>query len=196
MTIDKITWVFNTAGTIITNPTIHGFVISAEKGLSEEKMAIVKSGLASTSYQHLDDTGAREKGQNRYVNTLGNEYFSAYFTLPAKDRLSIIEMLSLDQMRFSLNEEAFSLMVMMKLPEKYIIALRKHASLKYFTRNNMDEILSELFLNKHKHKKHRKAVFEAASIAAYRQGPYANGTNLKTSIFLCSFFVITVSRFL
>ncbi len=173
MTINKITWVFKTAGTIITNPTIHGFVISAEKGMSEEKMAIVKSGLASTSYQHLDDTGGREKGQNRFVNTLGNEYFSAYFTLPAKDRLTIIEMLSLDKMRFLINDEAFSLMAMMKLPEKHILALSEHASLKYFTRNNIDDLLTKLFPNKSKHKKHRKAVLEATAIAAYRQGPYA-----------------------
>ena len=61
MTIDKITWVFKTAGSIITNPTLHGFIMSAEESMSEQKIAIIKSGLASTSYQHLDDTSAREK---------------------------------------------------------------------------------------------------------------------------------------
>jgi len=173
MTVDKIACVFKTAGTIATTPTIHGFVMSSEEDMTGEKMDIVKSGLVSTSYHHLDDTSGREKGKNRVVNTLGNEYYSAYFTLSGKDRFSIITMLSLDKMRFSINEEAFSLMEIMGLPKKYIVELKKHTSLKYFTRENIDNILTELFPDKSKHKKNRKAILEATAIAAYRQGPYA-----------------------
>jgi len=173
MTIDKITWVFKTAGSIITNPTLHGFIMSTEESMSEQKIAIIKSGLASTSYQHLDDTSAREKGKNRFVNTLGNDYYSAYFTLSGKDRLSIIEMLSLDKMRFYVNEESFSLAATMGLPEKYIRELRKYASLEYLTRNNINAILDKLLPDKSKYKKHRKSILEATAIAAYQKGPYA-----------------------
>ena len=42
-----------------------------------EKIDIVKSGILSTPYQHLDDTSGRENGQNCYVNVLANPYYTS-----------------------------------------------------------------------------------------------------------------------
>ena len=173
MTTEKITGLFTTAGLLISKPTVHGFIMSAEEAMSAEKRDIMTSGLASTSYQHLDDTSAREKGQNRYVNVLGNEFYSAYCTLPSKDRLSIIEMLCLGDMKFTLNEQAFALMVALKLPQKYRDTLKAHVSLDYFMRDGINNILEAVFTNPKKHKRHRKIVLEACAIAAYQQVPYA-----------------------
>jgi len=75
----------------------------------------VCAGLQSTSYQPLDDTSGRECGQNCYVNILANPYYTAYFTLSNKDRLTIIELLSFDGLRFSLNQQALTLMEVLGL---------------------------------------------------------------------------------
>lgn len=171
MTTDKITWVFNTAGVLVSKPTVYSFLVSAEPQMSEEKDTIVKSGLSSTPYQHLDDTNAREKGKNRNVNVLGNEFYSAYFTLASKDRLAIIEMLSLGELKFSINAEAFTLMAVMNVPQRFIHALEDHISLKYYTEASINEIVEAIFGSKNK--KYRKLVVEAMAIAAYRNTPYA-----------------------
>ena len=52
----------------------------------QEKADIITAGLQSTRYQHLDDTGARVNGKNHYTHILCNPFYTAYFTVPRKDR--------------------------------------------------------------------------------------------------------------
>jgi len=46
----------------------------------QEKFAIFEAGLSSTTYQQIDDTSARVKGQNHYTQIVCNPFYSAYFT--------------------------------------------------------------------------------------------------------------------
>ncbi len=172
MTTENITQLFNTAGVLISKPTVSSFIVSQGKSMETEKIAIAKAGLQSTSYQHLDDTAGRESGKNCHVNVLGNELFSAYFTLAHKDRLSIIEMLCLGDFKFSINPTAFALMETMNVPTSIIDAFKKHTTLKFFTQARIEEIIDGV-VNGKKQTKLRKLLLEATAIAAYRQSPYA-----------------------
>ena len=58
-----------------------------------EKDEIYQVGLESSSWQHIDDTSTRVDGQNHHCHVLGNPLYTAYFTRPRKDRLTIIEIL-------------------------------------------------------------------------------------------------------
>jgi FtsZ-binding cell division protein ZapB len=58
-----------------------------------EKDEIYRAGLESSSWQHIDDTSTRVDGQNHHCHVLGNPLYTAYFTRPRKDRLTIIEIL-------------------------------------------------------------------------------------------------------
>jgi FtsZ-binding cell division protein ZapB len=58
-----------------------------------EKNEIYQAGLESSSWQHIDDTSTRVDGQNHHCHVLGNPLYTAYFTRPRKDRLTIIEIL-------------------------------------------------------------------------------------------------------
>jgi FtsZ-binding cell division protein ZapB len=58
-----------------------------------EKDEIYQAGLESSSWQHIDDTSTRVDGQNHHCHVLGNPLYTAYFTRPRKDRLTIIEIL-------------------------------------------------------------------------------------------------------
>lgn len=58
-----------------------------------EKDEIYQAGLESSSWQHIDDTSTRVEGQNHHCHVLGNPLYTAYFTRPRKDRLTIIEIL-------------------------------------------------------------------------------------------------------
>jgi len=172
---DSITWFLSTVGSIISNATVSRIITNdpTNDALHEEKKAIVKTGLQSTPYQNLDDTSGREKGQNRYVNVLTNEYFAAFFTLPRKDRMSIIGMLSIDGITFLLNKIAFELMEAMHLSDKHLTFLKKQASDKYWPRVEIDTLLAQMFLNPKKQQGCRKIILEASAIAAYRQSDYA-----------------------
>ena len=78
------------------------------------------AGLQSANYQQMDDTSARVRGKNYYDHILCNEFYTAYFTRAHKDRLTIIDILTQGQMRFTFNEHAFLLMKEMKLSEKWL----------------------------------------------------------------------------
>ena len=174
MTQGTIAWVFNTVGSVISKTTISRMLTGkANEPFHEEKESIVKAGLKSTSYQHLDDTSGRESGQNRYVNVLANEYYSAFFTLMKKDRLSVIEMLSVGELKFLFNELAFELMDVMNIPPKHIEILKESTSTDYCKRPEVDKLLAQIFPNPKKHQNYRKLILEATAIAAYRKSEYA-----------------------
>ncbi len=172
---DNIAWFLSTVGSVISNATVSRIITNghANGELHEEKCAIVKAGLKSTPYLNLDDTSGREKGKNCYVNVLTNDYFAAFFTLPRKDRLSVIEMLSVDGMKFLLNNTAFELMETMHLPDKHLKLLKKKTSEQYLLRIEIDTLLAQMFPDPKKRQGYRKIIIEACAIAAYRQSDYA-----------------------
>ena len=173
MTLKNITTELTCMGIHITQSTVSRMVLNQNAVFHQEKEDIVKAGIQSTSYQHLDDTSGRECGQNCHVNVLANPYYTAYFTLPKKDRLTIIELLSIDGLRFKLNQEAVTLMEYLRLPARYLKSVHAFMTVKYLTRTDMDRVLADLFPNPKKHKKHRKMILEACAITAYQSSPYA-----------------------
>lgn len=172
MTLKNITGLFNTAGIYVSQSTVHKFIMTVGENHQDEKLDIAKAAVQATSYQHLDDTGGREQGKNRSVNVLGNEFASVYFTLPHKDRLSIVKMLSFDGVKFSINSLTFDIMRTMQIPENIIALLEPNLSIKYYTQDNIEAILDSIFNGK-KQTKLRKLIREASAIAAYQQSPYA-----------------------
>lgn len=60
-----------------------------------ERNEVLKAGLASTSYQHIDDTGMRVNGENRYAVTLCNPYYSSFFTTRRKNSQTVSQLLEI-----------------------------------------------------------------------------------------------------
>ena len=72
-----------------------------------QKNALYQAGLASSPWQHLDDTSTRVNGQNGYCHIVCNPLYTAYFTMAAKDRLTSIDVLTNQRPRcFLVNAEA------------------------------------------------------------------------------------------
>jgi hypothetical protein len=55
--------------------------------------AVVKAGLESAPWQHLDSTGTRVNGSNQQCHVLCNPLYTAYGTTSCKDRLSLLRVL-------------------------------------------------------------------------------------------------------
>ena len=60
-----------------------------------ERNEVLKAGLVSTSYQHIDDTGMRVNGENRYAVTLCNPYYSSFFTTQRKNAQTVSQLLAM-----------------------------------------------------------------------------------------------------
>lgn len=173
VTIGNIAFVLNTAGSLISAATISRIITNNNNELHDEKLDIVKAGLKSTPYQHLDDTSARESGTNCYVNVLTNPYYTAYFTLLSKSRESVIDMLSLNEVSYIFDELSFSLMITMGLPKQKIELLKSSTSNLRYLKSGVNELFEKLFPNLKKTSTYLKVILEAASISSYQKSEYA-----------------------
>src|SRR5207247_7918828 len=94
-------------GIQISDGQVSNLLIKDQTAFHEEKDALYQAGLASSPWQHLDDTSTRVNGQNGYCHIVCNPLYTAYFTTAAKDRLTIIDVLTNHRpRRFLVNAEA------------------------------------------------------------------------------------------
>ena len=107
MTEPKILAWFEQVGVQISAGQISNLVIKGHTPFHQEKDAVYEAGLRSSPWQHVDDTATRVNGRNHHCHIVDNPLHTTYLTLPAKDRLSVIDVLRNGQPRvFRYNADA------------------------------------------------------------------------------------------
>jgi Transposase IS66 family len=92
---EKILHVLQAQGLVISAGQISHILIQKHRDrFAEERKAVLRAGLQTTSYQHIDDTGARVSGVNHYFSTLCNPYYSSFFTHRHKNSDTVAGLLS------------------------------------------------------------------------------------------------------
>ena len=123
MTEPAITELVQSFGVDITKSSIDRILLGGKQPLHNEKADIVTAGLASTSYQHIDDTSARVRGENHHSHVLCNPFYSAFFTREKKDRLTVLSILSdasaPDKLPHVWNLEAAAILAALGWPNKH-----------------------------------------------------------------------------
>jgi len=102
----KLLALFAPAGVAMSGGYLAGLLSGDPASFTAEARAVERAGLASSPWQHLDDTGTRVDGRNWSCHVLGNGLFSVYRTTPKKDRLTVLAVLSGGQRRYLWNAEA------------------------------------------------------------------------------------------
>jgi FtsZ-binding cell division protein ZapB len=170
MSESKIHEFLESIGIYISSATISRILTKNIEHFHQEKADIFKAGLTSTLYQQIDDTGAKVHGQNHYVQILCNLYYTAYFTLPNKDRLGILDILQGGKPRqYYFNEEAFALLKTFNLSKKMIAKLRNEAWNEVLDEEEMQQLMGKILPNPNKGKNQLTRIMEAAAIAAYHK---------------------------
>jgi Transposase IS66 family len=107
MSEPKVAELLRSVGVQISDGAVSNLLIKDHAAFHAEKDALYQAGLASSPWQHLDDTSTRVNGQNGYCHIVCNPLYTAYFTTAAKDRLTIIDVLTNHRpRRFLVNAEA------------------------------------------------------------------------------------------
>lgn len=95
-------------------------ILTRSKPFEEDFDDLVLAGLASTRYQQTDDTSARVGGQFWHTHILCNPYYTAYFTRPRKDRLTILEVLqNATSLSFQFDAETRRRLAAADIPQKW-----------------------------------------------------------------------------
>lgn len=165
MTEPKIQEWFANLGIVISAGQISKFVTQGQEGLRKEKEEIVEAGLASSPWQHLDDTGTRVDGENWHCHVLCNPLYTAYCTQPRKDRMTVIDVLRNQRPRnYRINDEALSLLRQWRLPERLLQAVGDLTGPEDWPEKKLEECLRQVpALSEAR----RGRILEAAAIAAY-----------------------------
>src|SRR5947207_2032662 len=93
MSEPKILEVLQTAGMQISAGQLSDMLIKDQEVFHAERAAVVQAGLSSSPWQHLDSTGTRVNGYNQHCHVLCNLLYTAYCTLPSKDRMTMLRVL-------------------------------------------------------------------------------------------------------
>src|SRR5450756_2586628 len=125
---------------------------------TRKKAEIFQEGLKSTPYQQIDDTGARVNSINHYTQILCNPYYVAYFTVPNKNRETILDILLCGkEKKYYFNDETFNVSQ---------IWMKKLSSVKnkIFSHEKMRRKLDYIF-SPNGYKATKKKALEACAIA-------------------------------
>jgi hypothetical protein len=136
----------------------------------DEKNDLFIAAIDVSSFLQIDDTGCRVNGTNQYVQILCNNLFTAFFTVPHKDRLTILDILRhFKPRRFIFNDDTFGLLDIFNVSKKTINKIRILADAQEYDQKRLDDLLAELFPGSAKGKNNKIRIAEAAAIAHYHQ---------------------------
>src|SRR5947209_13138108 len=168
MSEPKILELLQTVGLQISAGQLSHFLIQDQEPFHAERVALVRAGLSSSRWQHLDSTGTRVDGKNQQCHVLCNPLYSAYCTLPANNRLSLLRvLLGGADPAFRLNELAFKLLVQLGVAQKWCKMLSKLLPYEQdWKESQLDEWLDEHLPTLGA--KSRKPIKDALAIAAYQ----------------------------
>src|SRR3989475_6550013 len=111
MSEPKVAELLRSVGVQISDGQVSNLLIKDHTVFHAEKAALYQAGLASSPWQHLDDTSTRVNGQNGYCHIVCNPLYTAYFTTATKDRLTVIDVLTNHRpRRFLVNAEALDVL--------------------------------------------------------------------------------------
>ncbi len=166
MSEPKVAELLRSVGVQISDGQVSNLLIKDQAAFHGEKDALYQAGLASSPWQHLDDTSTRVNGQNGYCHIVCNPLYTAYFTTAAKDRLTIIDVLTNHRpRRFLVNAEALGYL------EALGLSTVKHRQVGQLPCGVlMDDVTMQAVLETHLPglgPQQRKWILDATAVAAY-----------------------------
>jgi FtsZ-binding cell division protein ZapB len=166
MTEPKIVEFLENMGILISDGQVSNMLIKDNHNWHAEKNAVYLAGLQSSSWQHIDDTATRVDGDNQHCHIICNPLYSAYYTRPRKDRLTVIDILANRfETRFLLNGQTTEWLQTFAVPQWAQAAIAgwpqeavlTHLELKALVQSDLGRL----------NKQQQARVFEAAALTAY-----------------------------
>src|SRR5271157_1332620 len=167
MSEPKLLELLQTVGLQISAGQLSDLLIKDQEQFHAERAAVVRAGLASSPWHHLDSTGTRVDGRNQHCHVLCNPLYSAYCTLPSKDRLSLLRvLLGGADPSFRWNEGALTLLKQLGVAQKWCKQLTTLLPQEQeWKESQLDEWFDEYLPTLGT--KPRKLIKDAFAIAAY-----------------------------
>ena len=153
-------------GVQISKGSISHILLNMAERFHQDKDDLYRAGRQSTCYQQIDDTSATVNGEGYHTHIVCNPWYTAYFTTPRKDRLTVIDVLrGFAPRRYRFNNETFELLKQFHVSQKIIAQLADIPRDRDFSQDEMDRLLTPLFPGESG--THRQHILEAAAIVSF-----------------------------
>jgi len=140
------------------------------KGLGtwqEEADALLKAGLTSSGWQHIDDTATRVNGENQHCHVVGNSYYSWYDTREKKDRLTVIAVLqNKERPDYLYNDGTGAWLELFNVPKWVEEEVKKWPQDELLRQEAVEGVMAER-LAKRLNQQQQARVLEAGALTAY-----------------------------
>ena len=168
MTQGKLLEFLKDIGILMSAGYLSNLLIKKQENFEVELNEVYIEGLASSPWQHLDQTSARVKGINHTTNVICNPLYTVYWTTLKKDRLSVLGVLQNKQeLQFIITPLTYELLDNLNFPRKWKKQLKLLPQFRAFTEPEFNTLLDK-YLSKLSSQL-RTRVLEAAAIAFYHQ---------------------------
>jgi len=130
-------------GIDISTGKINNIITEGNDVFHQEKDRILPVGLEVSGYVHVDDTGARHKGQNGYCTHIGNELFAWFQSTHCKSRINFLTILQAGRSDYILNDDALEYMVAYKFPKSKLAQIAARIPTCFNTARKWETFLKE-----------------------------------------------------
>lgn len=125
MTQSKLLEFLGDIGISMSAGYLSNLLIKNHEDFHTEKSEVYEAGLASSPWQHFDQTSARVGGVNYTTNIVCNPIYTVYFTTEKKDRLTVLKGLQNErELQFILNPLTYELLETFQIPQKFQKSLK------------------------------------------------------------------------
>jgi hypothetical protein len=157
-------------GIQISAGQLSNFLVKGQDEFHAEKQEVCEAGLASSPFQHIDQTSTRVDGENQHCTIICNPLYTSYNTTPHKDRLSVLDALRNGRARrFRLDEEALGYLESVPLSKTTRTWLSAECSEQDWEEATFVARLDARWPNLGTQQ--RQAILSAAAVAAYHTAP-------------------------
>lgn len=154
-------------GVSISKGALSNLLIQGQEFFHAEKAAVYEAGLRSTPWQHDDDTQTRVNGQNAHCHVVCNPFYTAYFTVFGKDRLTVLDVLrGLAPRVHRVNAEALSYLFTLGVPARVCLLVSQWPRDLDFGSEQLQEFLDAA--QPRLGPQHRQWIAEVTAVAAYQ----------------------------
>ncbi|WP_448338108.1 IS66 family transposase [Chloroflexus aurantiacus] len=162
----KIVEFLNYVGIAIADGQVSNMLVKNQELFHAEKDAVYQAGLASSPWQHIDETGTRVNGVNQHCHAVGNPLFTAYVTTEKKDRQSVINVLTNGRPRtYLLLPESIEWLCEARVSEAVLARVSLLPQAQTFDEAQFTQLLDTQLGDVND--QHRRLILEAALITAY-----------------------------
>jgi hypothetical protein len=131
-------------GIDISTGKINDIITEGNDTFHQEKDQILSTGLEVCGYVHVDDTGARHKGQNGYCTHIGNELFAWFESTDCKSRINFLTLLQAGRTDYLLNYDALGYMASYKLPKSKLSQIASLNPTRFDTTEKWEAFLKKI----------------------------------------------------